>query len=319
VPQRRSARRSATAIAAAFVAIAVPYIVISGTMARTSSHDLDELARIERYKGFGFVAVLTLGVYATASFVIRRALVHEHERAGTQAALLSAERRAVPGLFAAGIAHDCRNQLMGLVVELDELGSMDLPTDARAAVLRAQVAVDRVTETLKLLMTAGRDRRGEVRRSVDLRTCIHEALVLVRTHPAVKHCSVEVTGSAEAPIYPDLVHHLVANLVVNAAEATGGQGRIEIRISEAQGFARLEVHDDGPGIPEPERERVFDPFVTTKATGTGLGLYSVRESVRAHEGRIDVGPSPLGGACFRVELPREAASQPAGALAPAGR
>jgi signal transduction histidine kinase len=64
----------------------------------------------------------------------------------------------------------------------------------------------------------------------------------------------------------------------------------------------LEVHDNGPGIPVAERQRIFEPFFTTKADGTGLGLMSVKACAEVHHGHVTVQASPLGGACFVVEM-----------------
>jgi signal transduction histidine kinase len=69
------------------------------------------------------------------------------------------------------------------------------------------------------------------------------------------------------------------------------------------GHVQLDVVDDGPGVPEDVRDRIFGPFFTTKPKGSGLGLSIVRKIVDAHDGRIDVTPGPHGGTCFRVTLP----------------
>jgi signal transduction histidine kinase len=76
-----------------------------------------------------------------------------------------------------------------------------------------------------------------------------------------------------------------------------------IRSERTEQYAVLEVHDTGPGIPESERQRVFDPYFTTKTEGTGLGLPIVKKVVLEHGGEIQCAQSPLGGALFRIELP----------------
>jgi signal transduction histidine kinase len=130
-------------------------------------------------------------------------------------------------------------------------------------------------------------------------------------------------GPVRLHTHPLLLQQILANLVVNAGEACGGKGRIEVRLHDSPEFVLLEVHDDGPGVPVERRERIFDSLETTKPAGTGLGLFSVKSCVAALEGSVEVGDSPLGGACFRVrlpELPREApvASVPAPAETRAG-
>jgi two-component system NtrC family sensor kinase len=96
---------------------------------------------------------------------------------------------------------------------------------------------------------------------------------------------------------------MLINLVLNAAEATGPGGRIDVRLTGDGAEARLEVHDDGPGIPEERRPGIFEAFETTKPDGTGLGLFSVQHIAEVHGGRAEALASELGGACFRVSLP----------------
>jgi signal transduction histidine kinase len=102
---------------------------------------------------------------------------------------------------------------------------------------------------------------------------------------------------------PDELHQVLVNLLVNAVEAVAPGGRVGVRARVAGGQVAIEVHDDGPGVPEALRERVFDPFFTTRAEGTGLGLAVCARVVAAHGGDIQVGVGPWGGALFTVTLP----------------
>jgi two-component system nitrogen regulation sensor histidine kinase NtrY len=104
-----------------------------------------------------------------------------------------------------------------------------------------------------------------------------------------------------------MLHQVIINILRNAAQAIlahRGEGRIEVGVSpEAEAYA-ITVDDDGPGVPETLRESVFDPYVTTKPDGTGLGLAIVKKIVVEHGGTIDSGVSPLGGARFRIRIPK---------------
>jgi nitrogen fixation/metabolism regulation signal transduction histidine kinase len=121
-----------------------------------------------------------------------------------------------------------------------------------------------------------------------------------------------------------LIRRVLANLVENAVQAAEGAGRVpEVvlhveagRDEDAErGRVEIVVDDNGPGVPASARERIFDPYVTTKENGTGLGLAIVRKIVIDHGGDVMVAaePSPLGGARFTVAIP---AASPAAAAAP---
>jgi signal transduction histidine kinase len=112
------------------------------------------------------------------------------------------------------------------------------------------------------------------------------------------------------------LRQLFTNLISNAYEALDGHGRVTVTAQYvpadegpgSEGLAAtptvvVDVADDGPGIAEDLRDRIFNPFFTTKPRGSGLGLAIVRKIVDAHDGRITVGAPPSGGARFRVVLP----------------
>lgn len=105
-----------------------------------------------------------------------------------------------------------------------------------------------------------------------------------------------------------LLRQVFANLVRNAAEACEGAGvvpviEIEGSIDAKRGTCRVSVADNGPGIPGPERERVFQPFFTTRSRGTGLGLAIVQKIVVTHNGRVTAGASARGGASIEMAFP----------------
>jgi nitrogen fixation/metabolism regulation signal transduction histidine kinase len=105
-----------------------------------------------------------------------------------------------------------------------------------------------------------------------------------------------------------LLRQMFANLVRNAAEACDASGKrphIVIRgaVDDSRGLCRLTVDDNGPGIAESDRDRVFQPFFTTRSRGTGLGLAVVQKIVVTHNGRVTVGKSPMGGASIEILFP----------------
>lgn len=108
------------------------------------------------------------------------------------------------------------------------------------------------------------------------------------------------------PCFPGQINQLVLNLVVNAADALGSGGAIEIRTRETDSGIELCVTDDGPGIESEHLDRLFDPFFTTKPVGkgTGLGLAIVYDIVKAHRGDISVDSTVGQGSTFRIQLPK---------------
>jgi len=143
---------------------------------------------------------------------------------------------------------------------------------------------------------------------VDLAQVVED---FARSHPEWQEfLRVDRNGQVGALCDRMLLRNVLANLVenaVHAAEEAGRKPEIRIAVAEsaAERGARLTVDDNGPGVPEDARERIFDPYVTTKANGTGLGLAIVRKIVIDHGGDVSIAPeaSPLGGARFVVEIP----------------
>ncbi len=99
------------------------------------------------------------------------------------------------------------------------------------------------------------------------------------------------------------IRALLLNLLRNAREAMPGGGRVEVHVSVEATEVCLQVDDDGPGVPPEARETIFDPFVSTRERGTGLGLALCAQVAAEHGGRIRCTDSPLGGARFEVSLP----------------
>jgi two-component system, NtrC family, sensor histidine kinase HydH len=96
---------------------------------------------------------------------------------------------------------------------------------------------------------------------------------------------------------------ILLNLLHNALQILPARGRVEVRCDQRDGRTRIELADDGPGIPADELPRVFEPFFTKRDGGIGLGLSVVRRIVVAHGGTITAGTSRFGGALFALDLP----------------
>lgn len=306
VIERSKALRRATVLALVYAVVAGTYIWLSGHMALSAAPDITDLSRIEAIKGTAFVVLSALALLGGSFWLLSRAERDAAEIRRSREALLLAEQRALAGLLASSVAHDFGNLLVPLhagVRELREELDGALTPNAREVLGEMTEAVDRLVEVSRRQMTMGREGAGRFR-DVDLASVVREAVQIAARHTHVRGTSLRVDGPDALPAFanPTLVQQVVMNLVVNAAEATSGGGRVEVNFGVQGDDVFIEVNDDGPGLPE--GDEVFEPFYTTKANGTGLGLFSVRACAALHGGAVEVGTSSLGGASVRVRFPR---------------
>ena len=297
----------AVALAAGYALLCGAYIVLSGRLAARASSDVSELANIELLKGLSFVASTALLFFGFAWWLLHRLASRQRLVHRQQQALLAQDRRSLAGLFAASIAHDINNILIVANAHLDQLGPTAAPERSAPAQEALRESLAHLAALSKRLMALERGYSSEKREPVDLVKLARETVEFARRHPGVRGCRVSVFAVRPLVIRGLAVTlgRVLLNLLLNAADATGGRGRIEIRVlAEGEGV-RLEVHDDGPGVPADLRERIFEGLVTTKPGGSGLGLLSMRVAAFEHGGRIALTESDLGGACFQMWLPAE--------------
>ncbi|MEZ6038155.1 MAG: HAMP domain-containing sensor histidine kinase [Planctomycetota bacterium] len=287
--------------------MATIYILVSSRIAAGASGSVEELERIETLKGVLFVVVTMIGVWIGGLLAMRRMDRFAGELLRRERALVANQGRALAGVTAASIAHDVNNVLMVVLQGLEQVRE-HLPRAQHAQLDEVDQQLDRLLALNRRLLASHRadaDADGE-RTPVDLWACVGECVAGLRAHPRLFGCRVQVRsgGDVEVETQQLLVHQIVANLLLNAADATGGKGRIDVSVRVEGDSALIEVADDGPGIPLERRPTLFDALTTTKQGGTGLGLFSVRACAHSLGGSVEVADSPLGGACLRVRLPR---------------
>jgi signal transduction histidine kinase len=176
-----------------------------------------------------------------------------------------------------------------------------------ATVLAEDLRLQRLAEDLSLLTRADERTLGLRRGPVDLYDLVFDEARRLRS---VSGLRVDTTRVSAGRVGGDAagLRRVLGNLGDNAARHAGAQ--VAFSVAEGDGVVRLRVEDDGPGIPEPDRERVLERFVrlddarTRDDGGSGLGLAIVAELVAAHGGTVAIAPSPLGGARLEVTLPR---------------
>jgi signal transduction histidine kinase len=223
------------------------------------------------------------------------------------------------GTLAGGLAHELSTPLTWVSVELESLEHDSLAAPVREKVVAARNATARMREVL-IAMRQGARFAGNELRDVMLPDEVELAVTLVSQRMKALGVTLERNYAPDVPLVscqPTLLGQVLVNLMLNALDAMVGQreGRIILRVRADGGSALVEVEDTGPGVPEPLRERIFEPFFSTKGEkGNGLGLWISAEIARLHGGEL-VALAGAAGALFRLSLPTEA--HPPGASAAA--
>ena len=227
---------------------------------------------------------------------------HAEEKLAQQAAL------ARVGQMAAVVAHEVRNPLAGIKGAIQVLMSRRAAGDAELPVMRDIVGrIDSLSELINDLMLYARPRAPRVSQ-VELRPLVGDAVTIVRRDPAAQSVDIVVEGEDISVSADDeLIRATILNLLINAAQAMAGNGRIVVTLGKAGDFATIDVRDNGPGIPPDIRGQVFDPFFTTKARGGGLGLPIARRTAELHGGSLVLDCPEGGGTVMTMTLPLRSA------------
>jgi len=208
---------------------------------------------------------------------------------------LEAERLRAFREVARRVAHEIKNPLTSMRIALDQLQKTTPPSMA-VEVMTAET--DRLERLAREFADFGRLPEGP-QSEVDLKELLDD---LARSGvPDGVRCTVAANGAPTTLIgHYDPLRRAFANLLRNAAEAMQGGGTIDVTLrGDARGLV-VQIADHGPGISADVQQRVFEPYFTTKADGTGLGLALVRQTVEAHRGTISVSQTPGGGATFNL-------------------
>jgi two-component system, NtrC family, sensor histidine kinase HydH len=255
--------------------------------------DLDDLPDLHRLMG---------GVVEEIEHVVQRLQQRERE-------VLRADQLAAVGQVAAGVAHELRNPLTSvkMLVQAGLEGNTPggLPPEDLSII---EHEVRRMETCIQTFLDFARPPASE-RRRCDLVPVIRRSLALteVRARRQRVLLSVELPAApVELDIDADQVHQVLVNLLLNALDALpqGGTIRVELRPPTPEEPAvAVRIRDSGPGIAPRIRERLFEPFVSSKETGLGLGLSISRRLVEAHGGTICGENAPGGGAMFAFTLP----------------
>lgn len=233
------------------------------------------------------------------------------EMARMQESLVRASKLASVGRLAAGVAHEIGNPLAAVQGYLSLLKSGLEPDQERDVLERSHKELGRINETIRKLLTYARqgEQADEPTTPIDTTAVIAEAIGLVSGHPnlrGITFTTPDKLDTEDAKGHAGRLQQVLVNLLLNAGQAIGDSGHIEISRVESTENIDIRVTDDGPGITPDRAEQIFDPFFTTKAPGegTGLGLAVSRALMEAMGGDLVLDAEHEGGARFVVRLER---------------
>jgi signal transduction histidine kinase len=221
-----------------------------------------------------------------------------------EAALRRDDRLRVMGRVVAGIAHEIRNPLNSIRLTIRVLARrLQGRTDAAETIDLITAEIDRLDSLLKTLLAFRADEQPKIRRQ-PIHPILDRTLALVGPHASEHGVAVRVESAeeAEAFIDSDLLQQALMNVLLNAIDASGQMGDVSVRLQTANSHVEILVTDSGPGLDLEQQDRIFEPFYTTKPTGTGLGL-AVTKTLLERMGALVECQNTALGACFRILLP----------------
>ena len=242
--------------------------------------------------------------------VIGRLLIFNDltERVNLEDQLIQAEKLSSIGLLAAGVAHEVNTPLAVIASQAQMLARQEPPDDPRARTLEKIVKqAFRASEIVNHLLKFSRVSGSEYT-NLDLNKVVRETLSLVDPMLRARKIAVNAQWCSSLPmVYANSgkLQQVFMNLILNARDAMPSGGELTILTSCEDSSVRVEISDNGVGIPPEHLKKIFDPFFTTKAVGggTGLGLAVTYGIIREHLGKIEVQSGVGRGTCFRVEFP----------------
>jgi signal transduction histidine kinase len=301
------------------IALVAIVVIIAMVIARRLSGPIEHLSRAVDAVGAGNfdVSVKTNSrdevAQLAASFNTMAVNLRERDTRLREASaqLLHSEKMAAIGQLSAGLAHEVKNPLAGILgyAQLTRR-SLENPEVIARNLDVIERETRRCTDIISNLMRFARQESVE-RVATDINVAVSRAIALVDHQLGLHKVRIETdlqSGMALVSCDTNQLQQVVMNLLINAQqvmEPAGGTVRVRTFMNETD--AIIEVDDTGPGVPLDVRARIFDPFFTTKQAGkgTGLGLSVSYGIIREHGGSIRVNDAPGGGARFTISLPRD--------------
>jgi signal transduction histidine kinase len=224
-----------------------------------------------------------------------------------QRALVRSEKLALTGLLAARVAHDIRNPLSSLKMQAQLLRPRVTTEDGQSLIAAVLHDVDQVESVVRGLLELARP--GEVNAApTQINDVVRDVLEHMRLQ--LNHSRIAVSTALASPLPPipldaQRFKQALLNVITNAVEAMPGGGTLQVttRLRDDNAAVLLTVCDDGAGVDPAMLETVFDPFVSSKREGVGLGLVNTKSIVESHGGTVRLAPRESRGTCVSISLP----------------
>lgn len=270
---------------------------------RTSAEQLDQAANRGRTIESGVMTDTVERMTASVSAVLLRLKQTERDA-------LRAEQLAWAGQMAAGIAHEIRNPLMAIKLVVQAAAERPAVPGFRPRDIQVlEEEIRRLEQIVSGFLDFARPPRPEPR-PVDVTDLVERTVAGVRPRSELQGVDIRIEPTGEPAVVtadPNQLRQVLYNLLFNALDAQpqGGHIRVRADMRTTGGETELElrVEDDGPGLPPDLGDRVFEPFVSTKETGLGLGLSICRRIAESHSGHLTAQAAAGGGAAFVLRLP----------------
>ena len=242
------------------------------------------------------------------SLAIDKARLIEKQRSRYNQLAIQTEKLSALGRMAAGIAHEINNPLAGILLYstnmIKKVPEGSLLKEGLDVIIRETI---RCRGIIQELLEFSRDKEPEKIRA-NISEIIQKALSILENECRLRHIRVEKSLAEDMPeIFLDVnqMEQVFVNLLMNALEAIQENGMITVRAhaDQKRKWVKIEILDTGVGIPQEDMAKIFEPFFSTKAKGTGLGLAVSYGIVQKHQGNIQVSSEPGKGSNFTVELP----------------
>jgi len=263
----------------------------------------------------GFLAIILATVFTT-QMTIKRLRETDARMNELNAQLVQSDKMAALGKMAAGVAHEINNPLAVILQKtgwmedlLEEEGFRESENcqEYRASLRKIEEHVERARKVVHNMLGYARKMEPH-HEDVDINATLVETIALLENYARNNNIEISTSLSPDLPIIASdqsRLQQVFLNLLTNAIDAIVKNGAINVKSGSADGFIRVDITDNGPGIPKDQQKKVFDPFFTTKQTGkgTGLGLWVSYDIIAKMGGSISFESEVGKGTTFTVALP----------------